>query len=163
MALFQAWQHGTAAFLVTRLLLGLCESGFIPAGLFIITQWYTRAETAKRFSFFFLGNMLAQALSGEIAYGILHMRGVAGLAGWQWLFIVRTIIPLKLISLTIISHRSKDYGESSWPSCSCSCSRDVHRTRRRFSVKTFSMIEKDISSRPESLRLIRQRFSSAVA
>ncbi|KAJ0164655.1 putative transporter [Colletotrichum tanaceti] len=33
--------------------------------------------------------MLAAACSGLIAYGILHMRGVAGLAGWQWLFLVR--------------------------------------------------------------------------
>lgn len=32
--------------------------------------------------------MFVQALGGDIAYGILHMRGVAGLTGWQWLFIV---------------------------------------------------------------------------
>ena len=69
-AVFQAFQKGLAAFLVTRLFLGLCESGFIPAGLFTITLWYKKAETAKRFSVFFLGNMVAQALSGLIAYGV---------------------------------------------------------------------------------------------
>lgn len=37
--------------------------------------------------------MIAAAISGIIAYGILHMRGVAGLAGWQWLFIVCPSIP----------------------------------------------------------------------
>ncbi|KAF4121859.1 Major Facilitator Superfamily [Geosmithia morbida] len=86
-AIFQAWQKGLGAFLSTRLLLGLCESGFIPAGLFTITRYYKRSETSKRFSIFFLGNMLAQATSGLIAYGVLHMRGVGGLAGWQWLFV----------------------------------------------------------------------------
>lgn len=84
-----------------------CESGFIPAGLFTITRWYKRDETSKRFAWYFLGNMTAGACSGIIAYGMyvettgslwdrrvanlqysLHMRGVKGLAGWQWLFIV---------------------------------------------------------------------------
>ncbi|EEU44840.1 uncharacterized protein NECHADRAFT_96352 [Fusarium vanettenii 77-13-4] len=45
----------------------------------------------KRFSWYFLGNMTASASSGLIAYGILHMRGIAGLAGWQWLFIVKQL------------------------------------------------------------------------
>lgn len=39
-SLFQAFQHGPGAFFATRLLLGLCESGYIPAGLYTITAWY---------------------------------------------------------------------------------------------------------------------------
>ncbi len=87
-ATFQAFQHGYGPYLATRFLLGTCESGFIPAGFYTITRWYKRDETSKRFSIFFLGNMTVQALGGDIAYGVLHMRGVAGLTGWQWLFIV---------------------------------------------------------------------------
>jgi MFS family permease len=87
-ATFQAFQHGVGAFMATRLLLGLCESGFIPAGLFTITRWYKTSETSKRFAFFFIGNGFAQAVAGLLAYGILHMRGTGGLAGWQWLFII---------------------------------------------------------------------------
>ncbi|KAF4967359.1 hypothetical protein FSARC_5082 [Fusarium sarcochroum] len=93
-ATFQAFQKGLGAFLSTRLLLGLCEAGFIPAGLYTITRWYKRDETSKRFSIYFLGNMLASGASGLIAYGILHMRGIAGLAGWQWLFILEGIFTL---------------------------------------------------------------------
>ncbi|KAF4544950.1 MFS transporter [Lasiodiplodia theobromae] len=87
-ATFQAFQKGLAAFMVTRILLGLCEAGFIPAGLYTISMFYKRNETSKRFSIFFLGNLTAVASSGLIGYGILHMRGVANLAGWQWLFII---------------------------------------------------------------------------
>lgn len=90
-ATFQAFQHGVGAFMATRLLLGLCESGFIPAGLFTITRWYKTSETSKRFAFFFIGNGFAQAVAGLLAYGILHMRGLSGLAGWQWLFILEGI------------------------------------------------------------------------
>ncbi|KAG7292871.1 hypothetical protein NEMBOFW57_002916 [Staphylotrichum longicolle] len=69
-AAFQAFQKGLGPFLVTRLLLGLCEAGFIPAGLFTLTRWYKRGETTKRFSIYFLGNLCASACSGLIAYGI---------------------------------------------------------------------------------------------
>ncbi|KAH7008519.1 major facilitator superfamily domain-containing protein [Ilyonectria destructans] len=87
-ATFQAFQKGLASFLITRLLLGLCEAGFIPAGLYTITRWYKNEETSKRFSWYFIGNMTASGCSGLLAYGILHMRGVAGLAGWQWMFLI---------------------------------------------------------------------------
>ncbi|KAF7562300.1 hypothetical protein G7046_g1807 [Stylonectria norvegica] len=87
-ATFQAFQKGLIAFVSTRFLLGLCEAGFIPAGLYTITRWYKKDETSKRFSWFFIGNQSAAASSGLISYGILHMRGVGGLSGWQWLFIL---------------------------------------------------------------------------
>ncbi|CAK7236665.1 hypothetical protein SCUCBS95973_009685 [Sporothrix curviconia] len=95
-ATFQAFQHGLGPYLATRLLLGLCEAGFIPAGLYTITRWYKRSETSKRFSWFFIGNMLAAACTGLIAYGILHMRGVRGLAGWQWLFLIEGMFTLAI-------------------------------------------------------------------
>ncbi|KJR89056.1 transporter [Sporothrix schenckii 1099-18] len=95
-ATFQAFQHGLGPYLATRLLLGLCEAGFIPAGLYTITRWYKRDETSKRFSVFFLGNMLAGACTGLVAYGILHMRGVRGLAGWQWLFLIEGMITVAI-------------------------------------------------------------------
>lgn len=93
-ATFQAFQHGVGAFMATRLLLGLCESGYIPAGLYTITRFYKRDETSKRFSWYFIGNMLAQAVSGLLAYGILQMRGISGLSGWQWLFILEGLFTL---------------------------------------------------------------------
>ncbi|EEY21216.1 conserved hypothetical protein [Verticillium alfalfae VaMs.102] len=69
-ATFQAFQKGLAAYYVTRFLLGLGEAGFIPGSLYTITRWYKRNETSKRFSIFFLGNMLASATSGLIAFGM---------------------------------------------------------------------------------------------
>ncbi len=61
---------------------GITESGFIPGGLWTLSTWYTRTETAKRVMFFYFGNQFGQASSKLLAYGILHMRGVAGKAGW---------------------------------------------------------------------------------
>ncbi|KAL3589831.1 hypothetical protein FPOAC2_12012 [Fusarium poae] len=83
---FQAFQNNYASFVATRFLLGCTESGFIPGGLWTLSTWYTRKETAKRVMFFYFGNQFGQASSKLLAYGILHMRGVGGKSGWFWLF-----------------------------------------------------------------------------
>ncbi|KKZ61257.1 hypothetical protein EMCG_04130 [[Emmonsia] crescens] len=93
-ATLQAFQKGLAAFLSTRILLGICEAGFIPASLYTLTTWYKRDETSKRFAIFYIGNLSAGAASGLIAYGILQMRGTRGLAGWQWLFIIEGLFTI---------------------------------------------------------------------
>ncbi|KXJ87076.1 alternative sulfate transporter [Microdochium bolleyi] len=85
---FQAWQTNYTGYLVTRFLLGVTESGYIPGGLWTLSTWYTRRETATRVMLFFFGNQLGQASAKLIAYGILHMRGVAGQPGWFWLFVI---------------------------------------------------------------------------
>ncbi|KAL4969849.1 major facilitator superfamily domain-containing protein [Aspergillus stella-maris] len=83
---FQAFQRGYGAFIATRFLLGITESGFIPGGLWTLSTWYTRTETAKRVMIFYFGNQIGQASAKLLAYGILHMRGVGGQTGWFWLF-----------------------------------------------------------------------------
>jgi len=37
---------------------------------------------------FYFGNQFGQASAKLLAYGILHMRGVAGQPGWFWLFVL---------------------------------------------------------------------------
>jgi MFS family permease len=83
---FQSFQRGYGPFIVTRFLLGITESGFIPGGLWTLSTWYTRSETAKRVMIFYFGNQIGQASAKLLAYGILHMRGVGGQPGWFWLF-----------------------------------------------------------------------------
>ncbi|EXK79929.1 hypothetical protein FOQG_15483 [Fusarium oxysporum f. sp. raphani 54005] len=85
---FQAWQSNYSGYLATRFLLGVTESGYIPGGLWTLSTWYTRSETAKRIMIFFFGNQLGQASSKLIAYGVLHMKGVGGYPGWFWLFVI---------------------------------------------------------------------------
>ncbi|KAH8704384.1 pantothenate transporter liz1 [Phaeosphaeriaceae sp. PMI808] len=85
---FQAFQTNYASFISTRLLLGITESGFIPGGLWTLSTWYTRSETAKRVMIFYFGNQFGQASAKLLAYGILHMRGVGGKPGWFWLFVL---------------------------------------------------------------------------
>ncbi|KAK3335119.1 major facilitator superfamily domain-containing protein [Cercophora scortea] len=83
---FQAFQTSYKSFLLTRLILGITESGYIPGSLWTLSTWYTRDETAKRVMLFYFGSQFGSASSKLLAYGILHMRGVGGKPGWFWLF-----------------------------------------------------------------------------
>lgn len=47
------------------------------------TQWYKRSERQYRVALFFSAASMAGAFGGILAWGIGHMRGVAGLSGWR--------------------------------------------------------------------------------
>lgn len=74
--------------LTARVFLGVTEAGLYPGVSFYLTMWYRREELQLRQALFFCAASIAGAFSGLLAYGISHMRGVAGLEGWRWIFIL---------------------------------------------------------------------------
>ncbi|RFU27598.1 hypothetical protein B7463_g8722, partial [Scytalidium lignicola] len=83
-----------------RFLLGISEAGFWPGVVFLLTLWYTRYEVQKRMAIVFCGASLAGAFSGLLAYAIVKMDGIAGLAGWRWIYLLEGIITV--ISAVVI-------------------------------------------------------------
>jgi MFS family permease len=76
--------------LLTRFFLGVVEAPYYPGALYLLSIFYTRKEIATRISVLYTGNILATAFAGLIAAGIFYGLGdVAGLHGWQWLFILQ--------------------------------------------------------------------------
>ena len=67
----------------TRLILGMCEAGLFPVLALYLTQVYRREEMAKRMAYLFCCTALAGAFGGLLAYGLLQMDGVSGVAGWR--------------------------------------------------------------------------------
>ncbi|KAF9350968.1 hypothetical protein BGX34_000895 [Mortierella sp. NVP85] len=76
-----------ATFLICRALVGMFEAGYIPGIAIYLTTYYKKDEMATRLSIFWSTLAIANSVAGVLAYGILHMRGVAGHAGWRWLFL----------------------------------------------------------------------------
>lgn len=70
-----------------RVLLGGFESCFFPSALFLVSMWYVRKEVAKRNAFFYLIGNSVGGFGGVLAYGLQQMDGVAGHAGWRWIFV----------------------------------------------------------------------------
>ncbi|KIY01137.1 uncharacterized protein Z520_02689 [Fonsecaea multimorphosa CBS 102226] len=76
---------------VIRFLLGVAEAGFFPGALYIISTWYLPNETQSRIAIFYTASSLSGAFSGLLAAAIAQMDGIAGLAGWRWIFILEGI------------------------------------------------------------------------
>jgi len=56
------------------------------------STWYCRYEVQKRYSVFYIIGSLASACAGILAYGLMQMKGIQGLNGWRWIFIMEVCI-----------------------------------------------------------------------
>ncbi len=78
-----------STFLVLRFLLGIAEAGFYPGILLYLTYWFPLKLRSQVCSLFFVGVPIAGVVGGPISGFIMKtMGGMAGLAGWQWLFLL---------------------------------------------------------------------------
>ncbi|KIH88853.1 MFS transporter, ACS family, pantothenate transporter [Sporothrix brasiliensis 5110] len=85
----QAGMHTTGQLYAFRFLVGLFESSFFPAMLYLLGTWYTKTETAKRIALFHMTAPLGTAFGGYMQAAVYNnLDGVHGLAGWRWLYIV---------------------------------------------------------------------------
>jgi MFS transporter, ACS family, tartrate transporter len=78
-------------FYVLRFLLGAAEAGFFPAILFYASIWFPARWRGRAVSRFYVAQPTAQIVMGLVSGPILNFDGVAGLHGWQWLFLIEAI------------------------------------------------------------------------
>ncbi|KAF9444378.1 allantoate permease [Macrolepiota fuliginosa MF-IS2] len=88
----QFWLKGRTSFLICRALLGFSQGGFIPDLVLYLSYFYTKYELPFRLSLFWVSLEVCSVLASFLAYGVLHMRGIHGQAGWRWLFLIEGLI-----------------------------------------------------------------------
>ncbi|KUI64112.1 Pantothenate transporter liz1 [Cytospora mali] len=81
---------------VLRFFVGLAESGFYPGMQYVIGSWYRKDELAKRSCIFHASGAIGTMFSGYFMAAVYHLGGVDGFKGWQWLFIINTVISLPI-------------------------------------------------------------------
>ncbi|KAK3905519.1 major facilitator superfamily domain-containing protein [Staphylotrichum tortipilum] len=84
--------HNYPGLMACRSALGIAEGGLFPGITYYITMWYRRHECGFRMAIFFSAATAAGAFGGLLARGIMEMKGVAGLSGWQWIFILEGLL-----------------------------------------------------------------------
>ncbi|KAJ6079700.1 hypothetical protein PENARI_c001G07655 [Penicillium arizonense] len=81
-----------AGLYITRLFLGVFESGLFPCLTVLLTTFYKREEQAQRISYLFVSAALSGGFGGLLAFGLIRLDGASGLEGWRWLFIVEGLM-----------------------------------------------------------------------
>lgn len=87
-------------FYIARFLLGVAEAGFFPGALYLLSRWFPSARRTRMTAVFFIGVPVSGVLGSLVSGWIMHaMGGVAGLADWQWLFLIEGVPPILLAVL----------------------------------------------------------------
>lgn len=114
--IFTGFIESVGSLYATRLILGACEAGLFPCLNLYLTMVYRREEQAKRVSYLLSCAAISGAVGGLLAYAILHMDGVAGKAGWRYVFLVNRRISLGLLLTDLLAGGCTLSKESSAPS-----------------------------------------------
>jgi D-galactonate transporter len=101
------------SFYLLRFLLGLSEAGFFPGIILYLTYWIPAKERARTFALFMTSTSLAGVLGGPISAVLLNMRGVEGLQGWQWMFLLEGI-PSVLLGVFTFFYLTDEPRKAAW-------------------------------------------------
>jgi MFS family permease len=99
-ALGFAWDQ--TSFYVLRFLLGVAEAGFFPGVLYTLTLWFPQRHRARAIGMFLIASALANAVGAAIGGLLLSLDGVAGLRGWQWVFVATGVPALVLVPAVLL-------------------------------------------------------------
>jgi ACS family tartrate transporter-like MFS transporter len=101
------------SFYTMRFLLGVAEAGFFPGMILYLSYWFPATVRARAVSRFMTAVPLASVLGGPLSGALLKLNGVAGLHGWQWLFLAEGLpsVVLGLVTLLYLTDRP---GQATW-------------------------------------------------
>ncbi len=105
--------RGPASFYALRFLLGVAEAGFFPGMILYLTYWFPSRERAGAISLFMTAIALAGVFGGPVSGALLMLRGVGGLAGWQWLFLLEGI-PSVMLGLVVLKYLPDGPRDATW-------------------------------------------------
>ncbi len=83
-----AFVHSGPSYMLMRFLLGAAEAGFFPGVVLYLTFWLPASVRGSLMALFIVAIPLSTVAGAPLSVAILGMNGMAGLHGWQWLFIL---------------------------------------------------------------------------
>jgi len=96
-----------------RFLLGVAEAGLLPGVLLYLSRWVPRHRLALAFSILMATTALANVVAGPLAAWLLQLDGLAGLRGWQLLFIAQGV-PTVLIGFAVALYLPERPADAGW-------------------------------------------------
>lgn len=106
--------RGPVGFYLLRVLLGFAEAGFFPGVILFLTFWFPARERARAVAWFMIGSPLTGVVGYPLSGKILdNLNGVAGLYGWQWLFLIEGA-PAVLMGFIVLGYLTDRPEQARW-------------------------------------------------
>jgi MFS family permease len=107
--------RGTTSFYLLRLMLGIAEAGFFPGIVLYLTYWVPSTHRTGAMAAFLTSTAISGLVGNPLGGLLMKMNGVAGLHGWQWLFLIEGIVPVLLgISILLFPILPDSPAKASW-------------------------------------------------
>ncbi|MGH2982211.1 MAG: MFS transporter [Solirubrobacterales bacterium] len=103
---------GPGSFYALRFALGVAEAGFFPGIILYLTWWFPEQERTRALALFMTAISASYVAGGPLSGGLLELDGLAGLDGWQWLFLCEGLpaIALGFFTLRFLEERPEQAG-----------------------------------------------------
>lgn len=111
MAMF--FVQGPTSFYVLRFLLGVAEAGFFPGMILYLTYWFPARERARAVALFMTAVPIAGVIGSPLSGALLTLDGLAGLAGWQILFLVEGL-PAVILGFVVLFYLPNGPNDARW-------------------------------------------------
>ncbi|WP_433705297.1 MFS transporter [Paraburkholderia sacchari] len=111
-----AFVTGPHTFYAVRLLLGLAEAGLFPGVAYFLTLWFPSAYRARVMGYLLVAAPLSSVIGSPISGMLLSLHGLEGLAGlqgWQWMFIVEAL-PALVLGIVTLQYLKGAPHDASW-------------------------------------------------
>jgi MFS transporter, ACS family, tartrate transporter len=97
---------------VLRFLLGSAEAGFFPGIVFYLRGWFPPGTRARTVALFAAAGPVSAVIAGPLSGSLLRLHQ-AGLAGWQWMFLLEGV-PAILLGVGVLCHLTNTPREADW-------------------------------------------------
>ncbi len=98
---------GPLSYYLLRFMLGAAEAGFFPGVAFYLGHWFPAEYRTRVIAWFMVAIPISSVVGGALSGALLQMNGIAGLAGWKWLFILEglPVVVLGFVVLKVMTER----------------------------------------------------------
>jgi ACS family tartrate transporter-like MFS transporter len=100
-------------FYLLRFLLGAAEAGFFPGIVLYFTFWFPKHLKARTMARFMAATAVAGVVGAPLSNLLLRLNGVAGVAGWKWLFVGEGV-PSILLGLLVFLVLTDEPAQARW-------------------------------------------------
>ncbi|MCU6499149.1 MFS transporter [Rugamonas sp. A1-17] len=107
--------HDPASFYVLRFFTGVAEAGFFPGMVLYFTHWFPAQKRGQVMALFMSAIPISGLVGGPLSGWMLQhfSAGQAGMAGWQWLFLLQGL-PTVILGVAVYFYLNDGIAQAKW-------------------------------------------------